>query len=209
MNAELKAQLTEEIPKIAPRIVELADLSGLVTEWEGGTLAVLAAAVELPNVIVEIGSYTGKSTSYLANGGYANVYAIDLWNLRLPGEKKKRNKNKYDISFNSTSAMAMFDARTRNLDNVIGVRAESRQIAKVWARPIGLLFIDGAHDTKSVTADYEGFSPFIVPGGHLAMHDATPGSKVDKVINDVVIPSGLWGERRQVDRLAVFQRLEG
>lgn len=185
-----------------------AELTGLVSAPEGDALAELAATVDPTDTVVEIGSYTGKSTCFLAGATDADVYAIDLWDLKLPSEKKKRNKNKYKIGFNSIRARETFDARTQSLENVIGVRAESQEIAKVWTREIGLLFIDGAHDIKSVTADYEGFARFIVPGGYLAMHDATPGSKVDKVIEQIVIPSGLWGERRQVERLAIFQRLE-
>lgn len=187
-----------------------AELSGLVSEDEGQMLAQLAATVERPAVIVEIGSYTGKSTCFMAEAADADIYAIDLWDLRLPTEKKgKRNKHKYAVNFNSATARKTFVDRTSFYTNVVPVRAESFQISAVWTRPIGLLFIDGAHDYKSVQADYLGFSYHIVPGGFLAMHDATPNSKVERVINDVVIPSGLWGERRQVDRLAVFQRLEG
>lgn len=192
-------------------LVKPQDLTGLVSEDEGMELFGLAELVRRPSVIVEIGSYTGKSTCFLADaaGPDADVYAIDLWDLRLPTEKKgKRNKHKYAVDFNSVNARATFMQRVATYGNVIPVQAPSHAIARVWMQPIGLLFIDGAHDTKSVTADYKGFAPHIVPGGYLAMHDATPGSKVDKVIEDVVIPSGLWGERRQVDRLAVFQRLE-
>lgn len=187
-----------------------ASLSGLVSEDEGRMLAELAEMVDPPNVIVEIGSYTGKSTCFLAEAATELVYAIDLWDLHLSGEKKKgrRNKHKYDIKFNSVQAWTTFMQRTATFNNVIPVKAPSLSIANVWARPIGLLFIDGAHDYWSVSSDYLGFESFIRRGGWLAMHDATPGSKVDKVIEDVVIPSGLWGERRQVERLAIFQRLE-
>jgi predicted O-methyltransferase YrrM len=187
-----------------------AELSGLVSDDEGTELARLAALVERPHVIVEIGSYTGKSTCFMADAADADIFAIDLWDMKLPSEKKKgrRNKHKYAVKFNSIEARRIFTERTAAYGNVIPIRGESSEVSKGWTRPIGLLFIDGAHDTKSVTADYRGFSPHVVPGGYLAMHDATPGSKVDKVIEDVVIPSGLWGERRQVDWLAVFQRLE-
>lgn len=184
-----------------------AELSGLVSEVEGQMLAELAGLVDPPRVIVEIGSYTGKSTCFLAVAASEPVYAIDLWDLLLPGEKKKRrNKHKYAVKFNSTAARDVFTQRTGGLNNVIPVRADSREVSKIWTQPIGLLFIDGAHDFASVKADYDGFAGFVWRGGYLAMHDATPGSRVDKVIEQVIVPSGLWGERRQVDRLAVFQR---
>lgn len=201
----LRELVSEDIEKA---LLGLSSMSGLVSEAEGMMLAELATQVGPPGVIVEIGSYTGKSTCFLAEASTEPVYAIDLWNLRLPGETKKRNKHKYAVNFESTKALETFTERTRKMKNVTAVRAESQQVAKVWNHKIGLLFIDGAHDFASVKADYEGFAPFLVRGGWLAMHDATPGSKVERVIEQVVVPSGLWGERRQVERLAVFQRLE-
>ena len=36
---------------------------------------------------------------------------------------------------------------------------------------LGLLFIDGSHTDASATAGYEGWTPYVLPGGLLAIHD--------------------------------------
>lgn len=185
-------------------------VDGLVSKAEGEALAALAASGPSGLPIVEIGSYTGLSTSFLAEGATGQVYALDLWDMRLPTEAKRRNKHKYDIRFESTEAFEAFKARIREggfEGLVTWVKGDSGEIAKVWHRPLGGLFIDGAHDKLSVDRDFKGFAQHIVPGGWLAFHDATPGSKVQHVIDQVVKKTGKWGEWHQVERLAICRRL--
>lgn len=189
--------------------MKLKNVDGLVSDAEGRKLAELAGQVSPGEEIVEIGSYTGKSTCYMAAAALPSlrVWAIDLWDLKLPNAKPgRRNKHKYKVAFNSSEAFEIFRQRTSAL-NVEWIRAESAQAAKLWNRRIGLLFIDGAHDRKSVAEDYQLWSPWVVNGGWLAMHDATPGSKVQEVIDEVIKPSGLWTEWSQTQRLAVARRV--
>lgn len=187
-----------------------AELEGLVTAAEGALLAELAAGVEAPLAIVEIGSYTGKSTCFLLEANQsAPVVAVDLWDLHLPGERKKgrRNKHKYEIKFNSAAALALFRERTNGAPNLTWIRGESAQVAKAWSEPIGLLFIDGGHDFASVKADFLGWAGNVVPGGWVAFHDATPGSRVMAVVERVVKPTGEWSDWRQAERMLVARRV--
>jgi cephalosporin hydroxylase len=43
-----------------------------------------------------------------------------------------------------------------------------------WEGPIALLFVDGLHDYASVSADYQHFEKYVVPGGVIAFHDYAP-----------------------------------
>jgi len=52
------------------------------------------------------------------------------------------------------------------------VRAWSRDAVKNWHLPIDFLFIDGDHRYESVLADWEGFAPWVEPGGVILFHDA-------------------------------------
>lgn len=184
---------------------------GLVTDGEAEELMQLS--VNTDGIVVEIGSYTGKSTVALAHGG-SRVFAIDLWDLHLPSEKPNKARNKKDrkIRFNSTEAMKTFLKRLEEqevTESVTWIRGESKEVAKAWSRPIGGLFIDGAHDAKSVKADYTSWSKFIEPGGWIAFHDAHGSNGVMHVLENIVKPSGLWGNFHQVERLAVaFRKIE-
>jgi len=81
---------------------KLSALKGFLRPIEGETLAKLASIILSDQAIVEIGSYMGKSTCYLASGTTgAMVYAIDLWEK---GNYQKRYKNpKTFLAFNTSS----------------------------------------------------------------------------------------------------------
>jgi hypothetical protein len=49
--------------------------------------------------------------------------------------------------------------------------APSAEIAAGWTEPLALVFIDGAHDYAAVLRDLQLWTPFIVSGGTVALHD--------------------------------------
>jgi len=51
------------------------------------------------------------------------------------------------------------------------VIGSSPTVAKHWATPLGMVFIDGGHAFDVALADYEGWSRHVVPGGLLVFHD--------------------------------------
>lgn len=168
----------------------------------------LAGLVDPQFTIVELGVSLGESIVALALGSNgAPVYGIDLWGwvTDVRGDKHRKRRG-----FRTDNAK--LEARQR-LENS-GVRAcliqgNTRDIAKAWSRPIGLLYIDAAHDVLSVTHDYEDWARFVVPGGWIAFDDAEPHEKVNKVIQSIVDASGCWENWGRVDvngRLAFAQR---
>jgi predicted O-methyltransferase YrrM len=129
-------------------------------------LALLQAALNLaPNfVIVEIGSYLGASTAFMAyaattKGG--TVHAIDTWQNDAMGAEGTRD------------TYAEFCQNTRPFEHFITMhRAHSLEVAKnVGTIPCDMLFIDGDHHFDAVVADLRHWLPSLKPGGMLAMHD--------------------------------------
>jgi hypothetical protein len=62
------------------------------------------------------------------------------------------------------------------LANIVGYDAVQpvhalSQDAPLPTQPIGLLWIDGAHDLASVRADVKRFAPLVAPGGHVVIDD--------------------------------------
>jgi predicted O-methyltransferase YrrM len=146
---------------------DLAGVGGWLTEEEGETLYRLARACTGRGVIVEIGSYKGRSTICLARGSKAGrnvpIYAIDP-HRGTAVEDFKRNL-----------------AVTGIEDIVTHIRKPSQEaLPAIGDEPIELLFIDGNHKYPMVLQDFEQFVPRLVDGGFLVMHDTTsafPGSK--------------------------------
>lgn len=192
----------EELAAIKSRV------DGLISIDEGRALAELASTVEDNLAIVEIGAYKGLSTSYLALGNSnSRIFSIDLWDTTNVADvrikKKKKRKN-----FDDSRVFSEYLKNVKALRNVIPVRGDSREIGKVWYLPIGLLFIDGAHDYESVKSDMMLFAGSVEEGGYMCFHDAaeTKG-KVGRVLEEFVRSQpSYWDDQGLVGRMAIFQR---
>jgi predicted O-methyltransferase YrrM len=157
-------------------------------------LALMQAALNLaPGFsIVEIGSYLGASTAFMAyaattKGGV--VHAIDTWQNESMGAEGLRD------------TFAEFRANTQPFAHfIVTHRGTSVEIAKREAPiPCDLLFIDGDHHVDAVIADLEHWLPSLKPGGLLAMHDIDHPEV--KEAFDTVIGTRVEGDVQVVERL--------
>lgn len=129
--------------------------------------------------LLEIGTYCGKSAVYLgaaAREHGAVVYTIDH---HRGSEEMQAAWEHHDAELvdPSTGRMDSFPFFRRTIeaaqldDVVVGIVGDSPAIARHWTTPLGLVFIDGAHSDEPAMADYEGWTPKLLPGGLLAIHD--------------------------------------
>ena len=83
-------------------------------------------------------------------------------------------------------------------------------MARHWRTPLALLFVDGGHTDEHVTNDYEGFGPWVQPGGSLVFHDIfehpEDGRQAPWRCYRRALDSGLWEETRHVGSLRVLRR---
>lgn len=179
-------------PTLAAR---LAALEGLIPPALGECLHDLAAHVPPHAVIVEIGSYRGKSTCYLASGAPegVTVYAVDPWDS--PGNATGR------FEFAHPRTFIGFLRQTGDIglrDRIVPIRGFSTTVAKSWtdARPIGLLYVDGSHLEHDVRDDFTAWFPFLIPGAVVAFDDydtpRNPGVK--KVVDHLAVALGITVE---------------
>ena len=122
-------------------------------------------------VIVEIGSWRGKSTICLGfgskNGHGAKVYAIDP-HRGSPDQKGFGQENSYDV----------FKKNIRNAgleDIVEPIVSTSFEAVKTWDKPIGFIFVDANyHDYENTKKDFFQWSRHLVSGGIYALHNTVP-----------------------------------
>jgi hypothetical protein len=99
--------------------------------------------------------------------GLGRVVAVDPHNFNsaeLQGLRTAPDTSTFDeFSANILSAgVADFvDAR----------RQYSTGVSKDWKSPIRFLWIDGDHSHLGAKSDFDGFLPYLVPGGVVAFHD--------------------------------------
>ncbi|MFD4582968.1 class I SAM-dependent methyltransferase [Streptomyces sp. NPDC058434] len=156
---------------------------GFMPAGEG--LALYAAAVaagELGLPLLEVGTYCGRSTILLADAAReAGTVAVTVDHHR--GSEEQQPGWEYhdpELVDPEVGRMDTLPAFRRALhaagleDHVIAVVGRSPQVAKVWGREVGLVFIDGGHTDEHATNDYEGWAPHVAEGGLLVVHDVFP-----------------------------------
>jgi predicted O-methyltransferase YrrM len=155
--------------------------------------------------IVEIGSWMGRSTLFLAYGawkGYRQkIYAIDTW---LGSEEHCGMPELVSIEekFDHTLSTCGFP------HEIVKIKGHSQEIElSRIPKKIGLLFIDGSHDYESVKADYLRYSPLIAHDGILAFHDVAAYAPGVQQFVENEIPLHQWEKQVHAGSLAVFRRL--
>lgn len=149
----------------------LASLQGLVSPEVGEALARLASVVPADEAIVEVGSFKGKSTCYLAAGSKeglgAKVFAVDPWDT--PGNATGR------FGFAEPSTRERFIEQIRSMrfaSRVTALQGFAAEVAARWkGLPVGLLFIDADHAERSVRSDFEAWRPHLQDGATVVFDD--------------------------------------
>lgn len=156
---------------------------GFMPPDEGLALAAAAASTDPAlGPLLEVGSYCGKSACYL--GPVARrlgtvVYCLDHhrgseenqagWEWHEPDLVDP------DLGLMDTLPTFRRTVHDAGLDDVIvALVGDSPTVARTWATPLSLLFIDGGHGEDPARADFEGWTPKVAPGGLLVIHDVFP-----------------------------------
>ena len=192
---------------------------GFMPPDEGLALYETAAAYAPAGPIMEIGTYCGKSTIYLAAAARAHGQTVLTVDHHHGSEEHQEGWEYHDTSlidpgtgridtlpqFRATIAAAGLE------DHVVAIVGRSTQVARVWRAPLGLLFIDGGHTDAAAQRDYEGWVPWVAVGGALAIHDVFPdpadGGQAPYRIYQRALESGEFTEIRALGSLRVLERV--
>jgi len=157
-------------------VSQFQSINGFLLPVEGYALLRLAAEGSGVGAIVEIGSFMGRSTCWLATGSKSvyreKVVAID--HFRGSPEHQPGAAMAAAVLGTEGSTFAAFQENIQRAgiaDYVTPICKSSEDAARAWSGPIRLLFIDGDHSYESVSRDFALWSPFVVPGGLVCLHD--------------------------------------
>jgi predicted O-methyltransferase YrrM len=161
---------------------KLKKINGWLLDEEAIFLYNQAKNVKGKGIILEIGSWHGKSTIWLAKGSMdgnnIKVYAID------PHTGSSEHKDWY-------GRVNTLDIFRKNIADfgvdklIVPIIKTSKKAALEWnGEKIEFLWIDGAHEYKYVLLDYLLWNPFLIKGGIIAFHDTIWTYKgPEKVVN--------------------------
>ncbi len=191
-------------------------------DGEGLALAETAADYVNKGPVLEIGTYRGKSTLYLV-AGVRQAHAVGPAVLTLDhhrgSEEHQPGWEYHDPSLvdPATGRLDTLPGLRANLaaagaeDEVIVIVGRSKDFARHWNTPLGMVFIDGGHTEETAATDYESWAPHVAPGGALAIHDVFPdpadGGQAPHHIYRRALDSGEFTEVRHVGSLRVLERV--
>ena len=180
---------------------ELAALDGLISRDVGELLYSFAALVPADQAIVELGSYRGKSTCYLATGAAidngAPVYAVDAWSEEVSAWRAAVLSALPSPAFEDFTAQ--LDKAGVN-DGVHVIRSLTTLAAELYdGPPVGLLYIDGDHNRAAVLADFRAWRRHLAPDAVIIFDDfgVTKNPGVSLAVGDLEAS----GELIDIDKL--------
>jgi predicted O-methyltransferase YrrM len=201
-------------------VVQLAEqVKGFMPPDEGLALYDAALACAGRGLIVEIGSYCGKSTVYLGTAAREAGGLVVTIDHHRGSEENQVGWEHHDpeVVDPRTGRMDTLPFLRRTLEqsglesHVVPVVGESATVASFWRTPITLLFIDGGHGEDPAQADYTYWARHVVPGGRLAIHDVFPdpadGGQAPFHVFRRAVASRLFREVRTVGSLRILERV--
>ena len=155
---------------------------GFMPADEGLALYDAAVAATADGPLVEIGSWMGKSTLYLAAAARERkTYVVTVDHHRGSEEHQPgwdyHDESLVDPDVGRIDTLPHFRRTTATAgveDVVVGVIATSEVLASLWALPVAFLFLDGSHTDESAQRDLACWRPHLARGGTLAIHDVFP-----------------------------------
>lgn len=185
--------------------------------WEA---AVSAAASVADAPMLEVGSYCGRSTVWLGDVAERTERTLFAVDHHRGSEENQAGWEHHDTDVVDplTGKMdtlpffrrTMYEAGLES--SVIALVGRSPQAAAVWTTPLSFLFIDGGHGEEPARLDYEGWTPHVVAGGTLAIHDVFPnpddgGRPPYEQIYLPAIESGRFEEAAVTGSLRILRRV--
>lgn len=163
--------------------------------------ALFMIAFESPHnaVCLEIGSYTGASTCYLAAGLLpqgGRIFCVDTWNNETMPEGVR-------------DTFAEFQNNIRGVAHMVtSLRSTSDEInEKDLALPLQLVFLDGDHSYEATKRDFERVVPWLSDDGVIAFHDCLYYEGVSRVIGEA-LATGQWAMAGLVGNLFWMKRAQ-
>lgn len=135
----------------------------------------IVAQAESGQHFVEVGSYKGRSSAYMAveialSGKQIRFDCVDTWQ----GSEEHQAGELFEDR--DVVKGKLYDVFLKNMEPVKGyytpVRSTSLDAAEIYAdSSIDMVFIDAAHDYDNVLADIKAWAPKVKSGGIISGHD--------------------------------------
>jgi hypothetical protein len=206
------------------RVLRLDTVAGWLRADEGMTLFYFAYHPTCTGRLVEIGTFLGKATAWMASalktrGSDETLVTMDPhrplsswdehYDVHLLQEQCRRIQESTGIAPEDITTYELF------LDNMAGldltcyvepVKARSTEAIEQWDQPIRMLFVDGSHTYEHVLEDLRSWEPWLSEGGILCMHDTGCWEGVARAANEHLMTGGRFKKLLFTGNLTAFRK---
>lgn len=186
---------------------------------EGDALYRHASQLTVDGPLLEIGSYCGKSSVYLGAAAHDAGRVLFALDHHRGSEENQpgwewHEPDLVDDAVGKMDTLPHFRRTVHDAGleaSVVAVVGDSPTVGRHWSIPLALLFIDGGHGREPAHRDFETWTPHVVDGGTLLIHDVFPdpadGGRPPFEIYERALRSGSFEEIDAVGSLRALTRV--
>lgn len=196
----------------------LKTIKGFMDDAEARRLYEEAKKAARRGPLLEIGSYCGRSAVIIGTACQEEdsvLFSID--HHRGSEEQQKGQEyfdpDLYDGKIHGINTFPFFRetlARTGLEDVVIPVVSRSAVAGRMWKTPLSMVFIDGGHSHEAAREDFLTWSPHLISGGLLVIHDIfmdpSKGGQAPRRVYEEALETGEFTPLEMTKTLGVLKR---
>jgi predicted O-methyltransferase YrrM len=194
---------------------------GFMPPEEGLALHDALAAVTVEGACLEVGTYCGKSSVYLGAAARSIGRVLFTVDHHRGSEENQpgwewHEPDLVDPAVGKMDTLPIFRRTIHDAGlegSVVAVVGDSPTVARAWGTPLAFLFIDGGHGAEPARLDHDLWTPHVLPGGTLCIHDvfadpADGGQAPYVEIYRRALDSGRFEETAAVGSLRTLRRTD-
>ena len=195
----------------------LNTIKGFMADDEVLRLFDLAKAASARGPVLEIGSYCGRSAAVIGQACKENksiLFSIDHHTgseEQQPGEEYF-DPDLFDEKTRGVNTLPLFRDTLRRAgleETVVPIVSMSAVAGRMWQTSLSMVFIDGGHSFDAAHTDFLTWSPHLMTGGLLVIHDIfynpEEGGQAPKQVYETALATGQYRELPMTGTLGVLE----
>ncbi|MCG8635950.1 MAG: class I SAM-dependent methyltransferase [Desulfobacterales bacterium] len=196
----------------------LNTVKGFMHDEEVERLFALSREASAMGPLLEIGSYCGRSAAVIGQVCKENssiLYSIDHHRgseEQQPGEEYF-DPDLYDERTSGINTFPLFRETLKRAgleETVVPIVSSSEAAGRMWQTGLSMVFIDGGHSFEAAHTDFITWSPHLIAGGFLVIHDIflnpEEGGQAPRQVYEAALATGQYEELEMTRTLGVLRQ---